>query len=506
VQKVGGDDAAKGLASFMPQEEPEPPARDGPVKRWDKALLAINGIAKQCAKFDKDGLEVMVVGEEVKPFEGVKDVAGVMKIVQSIEPEGGLCLAPAITLALEQATTRLYSEEGSGAEQNILVLLSKEPDDAEEVTAAIQEAASKVKTASDLSITIVHVGSDSKAEEYVAHLDENLKVTSAETGEEIDIVDTLKSEDIAKAFEESQAPGFMNSGGTGALMGAFAGMAGGAGAYYAYQKTCIGKRTQGFNGKWYVIGYDGQKTSVHLEINDDMEGNLAIKGYPDEEPEEFEGGFEEEWDNHQNCPCCQGRGYFDVWGRPCEEESMHKDIDCPVCGGEGAVDGEMVKCRKCQGKGAISSFGQPCMKNHMHFEKDCPKCDGRCFFPRGADDIPEPEEDEPEPLPLHGASTAKAKYQGEKVWRFTADEETVIPGTVEDESTVAWEDGTRWEEKKEKVSYGKMALAGLGGAAVGGAAGFVIQKKFFNKASKQTPGDYVIILDSSSGMKKFDMS
>merc|ERR1712129_463863 len=98
------------------------------------------------------------------------------------------------------------------------------------------------------------------------------------------------------------------------------------------------------------------------------------------------------------------------------------------------------------------------------------------------------------------------KYQGENVWRFTADESEVIPGTMEDESTVAFEDGTRWEEKKEGVGYGKMALAGLGGAALGGVAGYVIQKKFFNKASKQTPGDYVIILDSSSGMKKFDMS
>lgn len=50
-----------------------------------------------------------------------------------------------------------------------------------------------------------------------------------------------------------------------------------------------------------------------------------------------------------------------------------------------------------------------------------------------------------------------------------------------------------------------MALAGLGGAALGGAAGYVIQKKFFNKASKKTPGDYIIILDRSDGMEKWDM-
>jgi len=47
-------------------------------------------------------------------------------------------------------------------------------------------------------------------------------------------------------------------------------------------------------------------------------------------------------------------------------------------------------------------------------------------------------------------------------------------------------------------------LAGLGGAALGGAAGYIIQKKFFNKASKKTPGDYIIILDRSAAMGEMD--
>lgn len=116
----------------------------------------------------------------------------------------------------------------------------------------------------------------------------------------------------------------------------------------------------------------------------------------------------------------------------------------------------------------------------------------------------EEEEEEEEPPPLWGRSTSHAKYKDERVWRFTADEEEVIPGTVEDESTVAFEDGTRWEEKKKQVSYGKMALAGLGGAVVGGVAGYVIQKKFFSKAAKKVPGDYIIILDRSSAMAEME--
>lgn len=493
------------LAAFMPAEPPEHASKDDPAQRWEKALLALKGIAQQVTKVDEDGIEVFVCGEDVQDFAGIRDTKGLMRICDRVQPKGGLCLAPALAQALGAATERLYGEEGDQKEQAILVLLSRKPDDAEELVAAVQEAAAKVRQEGDLSITFVHVGNDGEAEEFLGFLDENLKVTSEETGEAIDIVDTLKDEDIKKAFEESQDPGFMAKGGAGALMGAFAGMAAGAGGYYAYQKHQISKRTKGFNGSWYVIGWDGQKTSLHLKIKDDMEGALSVKGYPEEDPEDFEDeGDDEDWDGQQDCPCCLGRGYFDKWCRPCEESAMHKDMDCPVCAGEGVVEGEMKRCKKCKGKGAFSCFGKPCMKNHMHFEKDCPRCEGRCFLPLGEGEEPEEEEEEAPRPPLHGRSTSHAKYQGENVFRYTADESEVIPGTVEDDHTVAFEDGTRWEEKQEKVSYGKMALAGLGGAALGGAAGYVIQKKFFSKASKKTPADYVIILDRSAAMAEMD--
>lgn len=502
----GGEGAVGKLAAYIPQEQSEPPTRGSPARRWEKAVLAVKGIAQQVCKVDKDGLEVFVAGDEVQVYRGIRNVTSLMGICEAVEPEGGLALTPALGQALNLAIERLYGEQGQHKEQAILVLISQKPDDAEELVAAIQEAASRVKSADDLSVTFVHVGNDGEAEKFLGFIDENLKVTSAETGEVIDLVDTVKDEDIKKAFEESQDPGFMANGGTGALVGSLAGMAAGAGGYYAYQRHQISKRTKGFNGSWYVIGYDGQKTSVHLKIQDDMEGNLTIKGYPDEEPEEFEDDGEEDgqWDNKQNCPSCQGRGYFDIWGRPCEEGSMHKDLDCPVCAGEGYVEGELVRCRRCKGKGGMDCFGKPCLRNHMHFETECSKCNGKCFFHREGNDVPEWDEEDEEPPPLHGRSTSHARYQEDKCWRFTADEEEVIPGSIEDESTVAFEDGTRWEERKESVGYGKMALAGLGGAVLGGAAGYVIQKKFFNKASKKTPADYLIILDRSAGMAHMD--
>jgi hypothetical protein len=45
-----------------------------------------------------------------------------------------------------------------------------------------------------------------------------------------------------------------------------------------------------------------------------------------------------------------------------------------------------------------------------------------------------------------------------------------------------------------------MAAAAAGGAAVGGATGALLDKKFFNKANRQVPSDYVVIMDRSAEM------
>merc|ERR1719414_2478325 len=111
--KLGGEETVGKLAAFMPQEKDEPPAKDAPARRFDKALLAIKGVAQQVCKVDKDGLDVLMVGDDVQSVSGgVKNVNDLMGIFEGIEPDGGLALAPAIRQALEQATARLTADDG----------------------------------------------------------------------------------------------------------------------------------------------------------------------------------------------------------------------------------------------------------------------------------------------------------------------------------------------------------------------------------------------------------
>lgn len=80
-----------------------------------------------------------------------------------------------------------------------------------------------------------------------------------------------------------------------------------------------------------------------------------------------------------------------------------------------------------------------------------------------------------------------------------------VEGTIEDEHSIVWSDGTRWDEiPPEGGSLGSFAAAGLGGAAAMGATGYLLDKKFFKKASKKDQCDYIIVMDRSAKMAVID--
>lgn len=73
-----------------------------------------------------------------------------------------------------------------------------------------------------------------------------------------------------------------------------------------------------------------------------------------------------------------------------------------------------------------------------------------------------------------------------------------IEGTIEDEHAITWSDGTRWDEmQQDGAHWTKYAAAAAGGAALTGATGYLMDKKFFNKASKGDQCDYIILMDRS---------
>merc|ERR1712194_674565 len=82
-----------------------------------------------------------------------------------------------------------------------------------------------------------------------------------------------------------------------------------------------------------------------------------------------------------------------------------------------------------------------------------------------------------------------------------------VEGTVEDEHAITWSDGTRWQEMdQDGAKMAHYAAAAAGGAAAVGATGYLLDKQFFNKASKGDQCDYIILMDRSAQMNIVDSS
>jgi len=109
-----------------------------------------------------------------------------------------------------------------------------------------------------------------------------------------------------------------------------------------------------------------------------------------------------------------------------------------------------------------------------------------------------------------GGKTYGRYYSSKSGYTITfrdADMGWKINGEIENEHTIYWADGTKWEEvipKDNGGSWGGYAAAGAAGAAGGGAVGYLLNKKFFNRASKEHQCDYIIMVDRSGMMAKRD--
>mmetsp|Transcript_24532 Transcript_24532/g.52026 ORF Transcript_24532/g.52026 Transcript_24532/m.52026 type:complete len:411 (+) Transcript_24532:183-1415(+) len=368
----------------------KPPKSDpaNPPTRWEKAIFAMNGIVAQVSQIDPDGVDVVCFpgsgggegGRDYDIYRNLKDTKGLEALVTATPPRGDCKMGEAMDVVLKEAFQRGFDERPC----TVLVLTAGRPSDHEALSKSLADAAKKVNKDADLTITFVQVGDDKWAENYLRQLDTELTTTSA-TGEHIDIVDTIKDEDVQKAVEEMKSGG-KSSGMTGGIIGAFAGAAMGAGGVYLANKISKDKRTKGWNGQWKCI-YDGDEMCV-LDVKDDGEGNLEISGWQEEEVDTTLGSYAE-----------NDEGGFNI---------------------------------------------------------------------------------------QHGN---------------TGNENDLIIGTIEDEHTIVWDDGTRWEEiPPENMHWAAYAGAAVAGAGAAGATGYLLEKKFFNKASNNVKSDYVIVLDRSAMM------
>ncbi|MFM7791953.1 MAG: hypothetical protein ACKO90_28870, partial [Microcystis panniformis] len=116
----------------------------------------------------------------------------VTRIYQENEPMGRTDLAAVLQDALDNYFQRKTAGKTKPNGETILVITDGEPDDRKAVMRQIIEASRKLDSDQELAISLIQVGNDRQATEFLKALDDQLE----SAGAKFDIVDTITIDDM----------------------------------------------------------------------------------------------------------------------------------------------------------------------------------------------------------------------------------------------------------------------------------------------------------------------
>jgi hypothetical protein len=165
--------------------------RPGGKTRWDSAQESTLALARKCEEIDPDGITVYLFSGRFRRYDNVTSDK-VSQIYQENEPMGRTDLAS----VLQDAVDNYFQRKAAGAAktngETILVVTDGEPDDYKAVMRVIIETTQKLDRDGELGISLIQVGNDRKATEFLVALDDRLE----SAGAKFDIVDTVTIDDM----------------------------------------------------------------------------------------------------------------------------------------------------------------------------------------------------------------------------------------------------------------------------------------------------------------------
>ncbi|MGK7915956.1 MAG: VWA domain-containing protein [Prochloraceae cyanobacterium] len=163
----------------------------GGKTRWDTAQESTLALARKCEQIDPDGITVYLFSGRFRRYDNVTSDK-VTQIYQENEPMGRTDLASVLQDALENYLQRKAAGEAQPNGETILVITDGEPDDRKAVMRVIIETANKIDRDEELAISLIQVGKDKMATQFLKVLDDQLE----SAGAKFDIVDTVTIEDM----------------------------------------------------------------------------------------------------------------------------------------------------------------------------------------------------------------------------------------------------------------------------------------------------------------------
>lgn len=161
----------------------------GGKTRFQYAQEQTEALARKCAEFDSDGIDVLFFNNTVKSFASVTPDK-VTQIFKESQPSGGT----ATDLVLKEVFDGYFARKSAGSAKpvTLLVITDGEPNDAAAVAKVIVDASNKIDADEELAVTFIQAGDDPGARKFLESLDNDLQAKGAK----FDIVDTKNESEM----------------------------------------------------------------------------------------------------------------------------------------------------------------------------------------------------------------------------------------------------------------------------------------------------------------------
>lgn len=174
-----------------------------PQTRWAYAQEAVTALARKCAEYDADGIDVYAFNKSFTRYENTTPDK-VKEIFSSVTPNGGTDFVP----VLKDVIDRHFAKDVKPT--TIVVLTDGEPSDGkigmDALSKLIIGAANRLEGDAELAIGFIQVGDDPAATTFLKSLDDNL----TSQGAKFDIVDTKTADELENMTAEQVLEAFVN--------------------------------------------------------------------------------------------------------------------------------------------------------------------------------------------------------------------------------------------------------------------------------------------------------
>lgn len=159
--------------------------------RWEIVQESTLALARKCEQLDPDGITVYVFSSKFKRYDDVTSTK-VSQIFLENDPMGRTNLAAVLQDATEDYFRRKAAGEAKANGETILVITDGEPDDRKAVFETIINASRQMERDEELAISLIQVGNDREATQFLKALDDRMQTVGAK----FDICDTVTLEDM----------------------------------------------------------------------------------------------------------------------------------------------------------------------------------------------------------------------------------------------------------------------------------------------------------------------